>query len=81
MQMIFITFYMERFLKYFIDHLKVERGLSQNTVDAYCSDLCTLGDYLQDNNINDWGSGDIGAGIGGDKDVLPLFDQRKAVDL
>ena len=48
--MVFSTFYMERFLKYFIDHLKVERGLSQNTVDAYCSDLCTLGDYLQDNN-------------------------------
>lgn len=70
MQMIFITFYMERFLKYFIDHLKVERGLSQNTADAYCSDLCTLGDYLQDNNINDWGSASR-------DDLLDFLDFRR----
>jgi len=52
--MIFDTFFMERFLKYFIEHLKVERGLSFNTVEAYCNDLCTLGDYLRDNGIADW---------------------------
>ena len=68
--MIFITFYMERFLKYFIDHLKVERGLSQNTVDAYCSDLCTLGDYLQDNGITDWGSASR-------DDLLDFLDFRR----
>lgn len=54
MQMIFDTFFMERFIKYFIEHLKVERGLSSNTVEAYCNDLCTLGDYLRDNGIADW---------------------------
>ena len=54
MQMIFELISMERFLKYFMNHLKVERGLSLNTVDAYCSDLCTLGDYLQDNGISSW---------------------------
>ena len=54
MQMIFYTFFMERFLKYFIAHLKVERGLSPNTVEAYCNDLCTLGDYLRDNGITGW---------------------------
>lgn len=52
--MIFELISMERFLKYFMNHLKVERGLSLNTVDAYCSDLCTLGDYLQDNGISSW---------------------------
>ena len=54
MQMIFYTFFMERFLKYFITHLKIERGLSPNTVEASCNDLCTLGDYLRDNGITDW---------------------------
>ena len=68
--MVFSTFYMERFLKYFIDHLKVERGLSQNTVDAYCSDLCTLGDYLQDNGITDWGSASR-------DDLLDFLDFRR----
>lgn len=45
---------MERFLKYFINHLKVERGLSQNTVLSYRNDLCQLGDFLMDNGIEEW---------------------------
>ncbi len=45
---------MERFLKYFINHLKVERGLSKNTLAAYRNDLCQLGDYLLENEITGW---------------------------
>ena len=45
---------MERYLKYFIEHLKVERGLSRNTVIAYRNDLCSLGDFLMDNGVNKW---------------------------
>ena len=45
---------MERYLKYFIEHLKVERGLSRNTVVAYRNDLCSLGDFLSDNGVNKW---------------------------
>ena len=40
---------MERYLKYFIDHLKIERGLSRNTQTAYRTDLCALGDYFMEN--------------------------------
>ena len=45
---------MERYLKYFIEHLKVERGLSRNTVIAYRNDLCSLGDFLVDNGVTKW---------------------------
>ena len=46
---------MERFIKYFTEHLKVERGLSKNTILAYRNDLCSLGDFLLDNGIRAWG--------------------------
>lgn len=45
---------MERYLKYFIEHLKVERSLSRNTVLAYRNDLCALGDFLLENGIAQW---------------------------
>ena len=45
---------MERFLKYFIEHLKIERGLSRNTLLAYRNDLCALGDFLMDNGVTRW---------------------------
>ena len=61
---------MERFLKYFINHLKVERGLSKNTLAAYRNDLCQLGDYLQENEITDW------AGAGRD-DLLDFLDYQR----
>ena len=49
---------MERYLKYFIDHLKIERGLSRNTQTAYRTDLCALGDYLMTNGITSWADAD-----------------------
>ena len=45
---------MERFLKYFLDHLKIERGLSSNTLASYRNDLCQLGDFLLDHGIASW---------------------------
>ena len=45
---------MERFLKYFLDHLKIERGLSTNTLVSYRNDLCQLGDFLLDHGATSW---------------------------
>ena len=49
---------MIRYLKYFTDHLKIERGLSPNSCSAYANDLCQLGDYLMDRNIRQWADAD-----------------------
>ncbi len=35
----------------YIQHLRVERGLSQHTVDGYARDLARFGDRLEDKNI------------------------------
>ncbi len=35
----------------YIQHLRVERGLSQHTVDGYARDLARFGDRLEDENI------------------------------
>ncbi|MBN1881337.1 MAG: site-specific tyrosine recombinase XerD [Deltaproteobacteria bacterium] len=37
----------------FIDHIRVERGLSRNTVEAYGNDLKRFYDFLIENNITD----------------------------
>ena len=45
---------MEKFIRYFVRHLTVERGLSENTVRAYGSDLLSLADYLQNSGKTEW---------------------------
>lgn len=45
---------MDTFIRYFIQHLTVERGLSKNTVKAYAGDLLALAEFLQDNQIDSW---------------------------
>ena len=45
---------MEKFIRYFVRHLTVERGLSENTVRAYGSDLLALADYLQNSGKTEW---------------------------
>ncbi len=45
---------MDTYIRYFIQHLTVERGLSQNTVKAYAGDLLALSTFLQDNHITSW---------------------------
>ncbi|MGA9639116.1 site-specific tyrosine recombinase XerD [Flavobacterium sp.] len=40
------------FIKNFQSYLKIERGLSKNTVDNYSFDIERLCQYLQENNIN-----------------------------
>ena len=61
---------MERYLKYFIEHLKIERGLSRNTLLAYRNDLCALGDFLLDNNISCWQDADR-------DDLLDFLDLKR----
>lgn len=45
---------MDTFLRYFIQFMTVERGLSKNTIAAYGSDLAALAEFLRQNKINDW---------------------------
>ncbi len=61
---------MKRYLKYFIEHLKVERGLSQNTLLAYRNDLCSLGDFLMDRGILQWDQA-------GRDDLLDFLDSKR----
>ncbi len=44
---------MEVFFETFIDYLKVEKGLSYNTIDSYSRDLRKYEDYLKSLGIND----------------------------
>jgi len=44
---------MDAYRDRFIDHIRVERGLSRNTVQAYSNDLKRFQDYLADLNITD----------------------------
>src|ERR1051326_5654298 len=37
----------------YLAHLKVERGLSRNTLDGYGRDLARLGDYVGDRDVDD----------------------------
>lgn len=39
----------------FRDHLAVERGLSERTIDAYTRDLDKLVDYLNNRGVNNAG--------------------------
>lgn len=64
---------MERFLKYFIEHLKIERGLSRNTLLAYRNDLCALGDFLMDNGVTRWQDANR-------DDLLDFLDFRRSGD-
>jgi integrase/recombinase XerD len=43
---------MEKFIRYFVEHLTIERGLSVNTVKAYSSDLSALSGYLADRGLS-----------------------------
>lgn len=61
---------MKRYLKYFIEHLKVERGLSRNTLLAYRNDLCSLGDFLMDKGILQWDQA-------GRDDLLDFLDFKR----
>lgn len=45
---------MEPYLRYFVQHLTVERSLSQNTVKAYAGDLLALEDFLTDAGAASW---------------------------
>ena len=40
-------------IKNYSNYLKIERGLSINSVDSYCSDISKLETYLNQFNIND----------------------------
>ena len=43
---------MEKFIRYFVEHLTIERGLSVNTVKAYSSDLSALSGYFADRGLS-----------------------------
>lgn len=45
---------MEPYLRYFVQHLTVERSLSRNTVKAYAGDLLALEDFLTDAGVTSW---------------------------
>ena len=45
---------MEPYLRYFVQHLTVERNLSKNTVKAYAGDLLALEDFLTAAGITSW---------------------------
>lgn len=45
---------MDTFLRYFIQFMTVERGLSKNTIAAYGSDLAALAGFLKQNKITRW---------------------------
>ncbi|MBE6398939.1 MAG: site-specific tyrosine recombinase XerD [Lentisphaerae bacterium] len=45
---------MEPYLRYFVQHLTVERSLSRNTVKAYAGDLLALEDFLTDAGAASW---------------------------
>ena len=49
---------MENYIRYFIQYMTVERGLSPNTVKSYGSDLLSLADFLQERNITSWSQPD-----------------------
>ncbi len=49
---------MENYIRYFIQYMTVERGLSPNTVKSYGSDLLSLADFLQEQNITSWSQPD-----------------------
>jgi integrase/recombinase XerD len=49
---------MDNFIRYFIQYMTVERGLSPNTVRSYGSDLHSLADFLQKRNISSWSQPD-----------------------
>ncbi len=66
----FLFLLMKRYLKYFIEHLKVERGLSRNTLLAYRNDLCSLGDFLLDKGISQWDDA-------GRDDLLDFLDFKR----
>lgn len=42
-----------RYLNQFLDHLKIERGLSVNTIAAYKHDLSRLASFLSENGVDD----------------------------
>ena len=36
----------QSYIKEFSDHLRLERGLSKNTISSYCSDINIFADWL-----------------------------------
>lgn len=49
---------MDKYIRYFVQYLTVERGLSTNTVKAYSGDIAALSDYLQSRHIVSWNTPD-----------------------
>lgn len=49
---------MDNYIRYFIQYMTVERGLSPNTVKSYAGDLTSLADFLQERNVNSWSQPD-----------------------
>lgn len=49
---------MDTFIRLFSQFLAVERGLSRNTVSAYCSDLRNLRAFLSERGISSWNDPD-----------------------
>lgn len=45
---------MDTYIRYFVQYMTVERGLSENTVKAYAGDLVSLADFLQNNSSVNW---------------------------
>ena len=48
----------------YMDHLTVEKGLAENSITAYGTDLSSYVNYLTDNGIEDFGNADTTAVIG-----------------
>lgn len=49
---------MDKFIRYFLSHLTVERGLSANTVKSYAADLAALAEYLGERDVTSWSQPD-----------------------
>lgn len=60
----------------FLDHLSVERGLSENTIAAYAGDLKDLRLYLDGLGISSWGDVSRGAISGYIEKMGPVFSPR-----
>ena len=49
---------MDNYIRYFIQFMTVERGLSPNTVKSYAGDLISLAGFLRERNMTSWSQPD-----------------------